>query len=394
MKYNFDTVVNRRNTNSLKWDVAEGELPMWVADMDFKTAPEIIEALQQRVAHGVFGYSDVTEEWRLAIIEWWKKRHHFAMEKDWLIFSTGVVPALSSIVRKLTTPNENVVIQTPVYNIFFNSVVNNGRRVLEAPLAYDGQEYTIDFDDLEKKLANPQTSLMVLCNPHNPVGKIWDRETLGKIGELCKKHHVIVVSDEIHCDLTAPNCEYIPFASVSEDCKNNSITCIAPTKTFNIAGLQTAIVSVPDANLRHKVWRGLNTDEVAEPNAFAIQAAVAAFTKGEEWLEELREYVQGNKECVMDYIEREVPGLSVVPSQATYLLWLDCSRYTGDSKEFAEYIRRETGLYLSEGGQFGGNGKQFLRMNVACPRATVMDGLSRLKKGCEGYGKEDKKRKN
>lgn len=393
MRYDFDTPVNRRNTNSLKWDVAEDELPMWVADMDFQTAPEIVAALQDRVSHGVFGYSDVTAEWYQAIIEWWKRRHNFTMEKEWLIFSTGVVPALSSIVRKLTTPNENVLIQTPVYNIFFNSIVNNGRHVLEAPLTYNGQEYSIDFHDLEEKLADPQTSLMILCNPHNPVGEIWGRETLERIGSMCKRHHVIVVSDEIHCDLSAPGYNYIPFASVSEDCRENSITCIAPTKAFNIAGLQTAIVSVPNDNLRHKVWRGLNTDEVAEPNAFAIQAAIAAFTKGEPWLEELRKYLQGNKECVLDYVEREIPQLSIVSSNATYLLWLDCKKYTEHTKEFAEFIRKKTGLYLSEGSQFGGNGKQFLRMNIACPRATIMDGLDRLKRGCEAYAEQKQSRK-
>ncbi|MCI8408744.1 MAG: pyridoxal phosphate-dependent aminotransferase [Lachnospiraceae bacterium] len=393
MKYDFDTPVNRRNSNSLKWDVAEGELPMWVADMDFKTAPEIIEALRERVSHGVFGYSDVTGEWYQAIIKWWERRHNFTMEKEWLIFSTGIVPAISSIVRKLTTPNEKVLIQTPVYNIFFNSIINNGRQVLQAPLVYNGQEYSIDFQDLEKKLADPQTTLMILCNPHNPIGKIWNRETLEKIGALCKKHHVIVVSDEIHCDLSAPGYNYIPFASVSEDCQDNSITCIAPTKTFNIAGLQTAIVSVPNKNLRHKVWRGLNTDEVAEPNAFAVQATITSFTKGESWLEELRIYLQGNKECVLDYVDREIPQLSIVASDATYLLWLDCKKFTEHTKEFAEFIRKKTGLYLSEGSQFGGNGKQFLRMNIACPRATILDGLNRLKRGCEAYIEEKQNRK-
>ena len=295
MKYDFDTPINRRNTNSLKWDIAENELPMWVADMDFKAAPEIQAAIEQRVAHGVFGYSVIPDEWNQAYIGWWQRRHGLTAEKDWLIFCTGVVPAISSIVRKLTTPAEKVLIQTPVYNIFFNSILNNGREVLENSLKYSGGEYEIDFDDLEKKLSDPQVSLMILCNPHNPVGKIWDKDTLEKIGELCYKHNVVVISDEIHCDLTDPGKEYIPFASVSEKCRNNSITCVAPTKAFNIAGLQTAAVIVPNPALRHKVWRALNTDEVAEPNAFAVQAAIAAFTKGEEWLDELRQYIFENK---------------------------------------------------------------------------------------------------
>ncbi len=272
MPYNFDEPVNRRNTHSLKWDVKEQELPMWVADMDFQTASEIQEAIRERAAHGVFGYSIVPEEWYQAYMGWWEKRHHFSMEKEWLVFCTGVVPAISSMVRKLTTAGENVLVQTPVYNIFFNSIVNNGRNIVESPLRYDGNTYQMDFEDLERKFSDPQTTLMILCNPHNPVGRIWSREELEQVGGLCRKYHVTVISDEIHCDLTSPGQEYIPFASVSENCKNTSITCMAPTKAFNLAGLQTAAVAVPNPNLRHKVWRGLNTDEVAEPNSFAVEA--------------------------------------------------------------------------------------------------------------------------
>ena len=385
MIFDFDTPVNRRNTNSLKWDVAEHELPMWVADMDFQTAPEIREALQSKVAHGVFGYSILPEEWNEAYIQWWKTRHGFAMERDWLIFCTGVVPAISSIVRKLTTPAEKVLIQTPVYNIFFHSIVNNGRQVLESPLRYDGESYQIDFNDLESKLSDPQTTLMILCNPHNPAGIVWDASTLKRIGELCETYHVVVVSDEIHCDLTHPNCHYVPFASVSDACRENSITCMAPTKAFNLASLQTAAISVPNKVLRHKVWRGLNTDEVAEPNAFAVEAAVAAFTKGEAWLDALRDYIYENKKLAASYIGGEIPIVKLVPSQATYLLWLDCSGLMGCAEEAAGYLRRETGLYLSEGRQYGGNGVNFLRMNIACPKSVLQDGLVRLKAGLSSY---------
>lgn len=387
MKYNFDTPINRRNTNSLKWDIAENELPMWVADMDFQTAPEITEAITKRAAHGVFGYTIVPDEWYEAYIGWWKNRHAFQIEKEWMMFCTGVVPAISSIVRKMTTVGENVLIQTPVYNIFFNSIVNNGRNVLQSPLKYDGTAYTIDFADLEEKLSNPQTTMMILCNPHNPVGKIWDRDTLEKIGELCWKHHVLVLSDEIHCDLTAPGSAYIPFASVSETCRKNSITCIAPTKAFNIAGLQTAAVVVPDETLRHKVNRGLNTDEVAEPNVFAVEAAVAAFTKGKPWLEQLRAYIYENRQCVKEFLEKELPEIKLVSENATYLLWLDCNGVSGceDASELAEFVRKKTGLYLSAGGQYGRGGEMFLRMNIACPRESVKDGLERLKEGCRAY---------
>lgn len=385
MKYNFDKLIDRRGMGSLKWDVPEEELPMWVADMDFETAPEIIEYLKDRTTHGIFGYSVVTDEWYEAYISWWSRRHHLKMEKDWLIFCTGVVPAISSIVRKLTTVGENVLIQTPVYNIFFNCIQNNGRNVLESPLVYDGREYAIDFNDLEEKLANPQTTLMILCNPHNPVGKIWDRETLARIGELCAKHHVLVISDEIHCDLTDPGYEYVPFASVSDTCRNISVTCIAPTKTFNIAGLQTAAVAVPDPVLRHKVNRAINTDEAAEPNAFAIGGAIAAFQKGEEWLEELREYLSQNKRCVRSYVEQHIPGMRVVPSQATYLLWLDCSEITEDAGELTQFIRRDSGLYLTKGEEYGVCGRQFIRLNPACPRERLTEGLERLKRSVKNY---------
>ena len=385
MTYDFDTPINRRNTNSLKWNVAENELPMWVADMDFQTAPEITQAIIARAAHGIFGYTDIPDEWYRAYIAWWKQRHDFTLEKDWLIYCTGIVPAVSSIVRKLTAPAEKVLIQTPVYNIFFNSIVNNGRQVLQSHLKYDGNEYSVDFDDLEHKLSDPQTTLMILCNPHNPIGKVWSKEELAKIGELCYKYHVTVVSDEIHCDLTELGLNYVPFASVSELCAQNSITCIAPTKAFNLAGLQTAAVVVLNDNLRHKVWRALNTDEIAEPNAFAVDAAIAAFTKGAGWLDELRTYIQKNKALATAYVEHEISGAKVIPSQATYLLWVDCQKIIGSATEAAQFIRKKTGLYLSEGSQYGGNGEYFLRINIACPRCVLQDGLQRLKKGLAAY---------
>jgi cystathionine beta-lyase len=402
MKYNFDTIIDRRNTNSLKWKVAENELPMWVADMDFETAPEIREAIMERAKQGIFGYTVIPDEWHQAYMDWWKNRHHFDIKKEWLIFSTGVIPSISSIVRKLTTPAEKVLIQTPVYNVFFNSVLNNGRQVIENPLKYDGKNYEIDFDDLEQKLADEQTTLMILCNPHNPIGKIWDRETLARIGELCDRYNVVVISDEIHCDLTDPGRDYVPYASISETCRENSITCIAPTKTFNLAGIQTSAVVVPNNRLRHKVWRGLNTDEVAEPNVFAVDATVAAFTKGGEWLDELRAYIYENKKTVADFIEKEILQITLTPSEATYLLWLNYPNRKDRTSENARVIRKETGLYLSAGKRYGGNGADFLRMNIACPKKVLMDGLERLKKGveaceqqrqensCINYGEEKK----
>ncbi len=384
MNNQFDEKVNRRNTGSMKWDVAENELPMWVADMDFQTAPEITECIMERAEQGVFGYTLVTGEWYQSYQTWWKERHHFEIQKDWLIFCTGVVPAISSIIRKVTTVGENVAVLTPVYNIFFNSILNNGRNVLESRLKYKSNEYQIDFADLEEKLSDPQTTLLLLCNPHNPVGKIWDRETLGKIGDLCSKYHVLVLSDEIHCDITEPGWDYTPFASVSENCLRNSITCVAPTKAFNLAGIQTAAVIVPDVSLRHKVSRGLNTDEVAEPNVFAAIAPVAAFTRGGGWLDNLRAYLWENRRFAEDYIKKEIKSISAVSARATYLLWLDCRRIIGNSTDLCHFIRKHSGLYLSDGNEYR-NGEGFLRMNLACPRQQVEDGLKRLKESVAAY---------
>ena len=398
MTYDFDTVISRKNTASLKWDVKDNELPMWVADMDFKTAPEIIKDLDQRVAHGVFGYSIIPDEWYDAYITWWKKRHGFEIEKEWLIFTTGVIPAISSTVRKLTTPNEKVVIQTPVYNVFFNCIFNNGCRVLQNALIYENGNYRMDFEDLEKKLSDPQTTLMILCNPQNPSGKIWDRETLEKVGDLCVKYNVAVISDEIHCDIVTPGKKYIPFASVSTNCRACSITCIAPTKTFNLAGLHTAAVFIPNPYLRHKIWRALNTDEVAEPNAFAVTAAVSAFTKGEPWLDELNEYIYNNRKITEDYIAENIPMIKAVRGEATYLIWLDikdissklCDRL--DTKKISrfvtEYIREKTGLFMTEGDEYGDSGEGFIRINVACPKSMLSDGLKRLKNGIDMLVKE------
>lgn len=377
----FDEIIDRRNTGSLKWDVKENELPMWVADMDFTAAPIIREAIMRRAAHGVFGYSIIPDEWYDTYVSWWKNRHGLNMEKDWLIFTTGIVPAISSIVRKLTTPAENVVVLTPVYNIFYNSILNNGRRVLPCDLIYENGEYSIDFSALEQALKDEQTTLMILCNPHNPIGKIWDRDTLMKIGELCKKYSVTVVSDEIHCDITAPGKMYTPFASVNETCRDISITCLAPTKAFNLAGLQTAAVAVADPVLRHRVWRGLNTDEVAEPNVFAVPAAVAAFTKGEQWLDEFRDYVFENRRIADGFIKENIPEIFSVKGDATYLMWLDCKKTGLDSDALAESLRKNTGLFVSSGTQYGGNGRDFLRVNIACPRAVLYDGLDRLNRG-------------
>ena len=387
MNYDFDTVTERRQTYASKWDVKEGELPLSMADMEFKVAPQIREALQRRLDNGIYGYTDVPDIWYEAYTGWWKKRHGFGIRKEDLIFCTGVIPAISSAVRKLTTPAEKVLLQTPVYNIFYNSILNNGRQVLENRLRYEDGIYSVDWKDLEEKLSDPQTSLMILCNPHNPIGKIWDRDTLGRIGELCFRYHVTVISDEIHCDITDPGKEYVPFASVSEVCRNISVTCMAPTKCFNIAGLQTAAVMASDPVLHHRMWRALNTDEVAEPSAFAVDAAVAAFNDGGEWLDEMRSYVYENKKLVREAASR-IPGLRVIDSDATYLLWLDVSAIDEDADRISCHLRKETGLILSRGSVYGPGGESFLRLNTACPRSMMEDGIRRLTEGLGSYRKD------
>ena len=396
--YDFDSIISRKDTASLKWDVKEGELPMWVADMDFKCAPQLIEALQKRVAHGVFGYSEVPDEWYDAYISWWRRRHGLEINKEWLIFCNGVIPAISSTVRKITTPGEKVVIQTPVYSVFFNSIFNNGCRVLQNALIYEDGRYRMDFDDLEKKLSDPQTSLMILCNPQNPSGMIWDRKTLERVGDLCVRYNVAVISDEIHCDLVTPGKKYVPFASVSTNCRACSITCVAPTKAFNLAGLHTAAVIIPNEFLRHKIWRALNTDEVAEPNAFAVTAAVCAFNECEDWLDSLNEYIYKNRMMLEDYVRENIPYIKVFKGDATYLVWLDISGITSKligrvscryiSRFVADHIREKTGLYISQGAEFGEAGEGFLRINIACPQSMLKDGLERLKTGTDLLIKE------
>lgn len=385
MKYDFDSINNRRNTNSLKWDVMNHELPMWVADMDFKTAPGIIRAMEKRVESGIYGYNVIPDEWKKAIINWWSRRHNFHIHKDWLIFCTGVVPAITCAVKRMTNVGDNVVIQTPVYDIFFHSVENQGRHVLENKLIYDGIEYQINFHDLEEKLSNPRTTMMILCNPHNPVGKIWSASELAKIGELCDKYGVVVLSDEIHCDITDPGESYTPFASVSRINENNSITCVSATKAFNIAGLQTAAVIIPSKKIFNIMERGLNSDEVAEPNTFATDVVIAAFNEGEEWLLELRKYIYDNKKFVMEYLSTNIPNVKLVSSKATYLLWLDCGRVISDTTELVEFIRQRTGLYVLSGSQYRGDSSQFIRMNIACPRSVVEEGMKLFKSGIEAY---------
>ena len=383
----FDKVINRRGTGSLKWDVKDNELPMWVADMDFTTAPCITEAILNKASSGVFGYQIVPDEWYDAIDRWWRTRHGLTIPKDWLCFTTGVVPAITSCVNHLTKLGDNVVTMTPVYDIFFHSIENTGRVTCECPLVYDGEGYSIDFADLEVKLSEPKTTLLILCNPHNPIGKVWSKEELATIGTLCHKHGVTVLSDEIHCDLTELGVEYVPFASVSKVCQDISITAISASKAFSIPGLQSAAVFVPNELLRDRVVSALNHDEVAEPNVFACDAVIAAFNEGGNWLDEVRKYISANRKCVAQYLTANLPELKLIKQDATYLLWVDCSAVTDDAEMFCNFIREKTGLYLNCGTKYRGNGRYFVRLNVACPNSVLLDGLNRFKSGVQQYKK-------
>ena len=384
MKYDFDTPVDRRGTDSLKWDTREGELPMWVADMDFAAPPKVIEALQNKLDSQVFGYHIVPDRFARSVAEWWTRRHRWAVNPEWVIFVTGVVPAVTSIVKRLTNVGDDVVIMTPVYDIFFHSIENTGRHVAESPLLYRDGSYLVDWEGLEAQLARPNATLMILCNPHNPTGHVWSKEELSMIGYLCARHGVKVLSDEIHCDLTLPDVRYNPFGEVTGNA-DDLVVCVSASKAFNLAGLQGAAVIVPNPTLRRVVERGLNADEVAEPNAFAIAGITAAFDHSADWLDELRVYLAQNRLAVEDFLAKELPVLHSVKQEATYLMWLDVSQVTFDADDLCRHIRATTGLWITAGNQYRGDGKGFVRVNIACPRSTLSDGLERLKKGIETY---------
>lgn len=389
MMFNFDMLIDRRHTNSLKWNVRDGMLPMWVADMDFQTAPCVQKAIQQKAELGIFGYHDIPEAYFESYQGWWKKRHDFEIKREWMVFSSGVVAAISSIVRKLTTPAEKVLLQSPVYNIFYNSILNNGREVISNDLVYEHGSYTIDFEDLERKLADPQTTLMILCNPHNPIGRIWSKEELARIGALCHKHHVLVISDEVHCDLVVPAMQYTPFASVNAQCADISITCLSGSKAFNLAGLQAACMVIPNEYVRHRVWRGLNTDEVAEPNSFACEATIAAFQEGEEWLQELAQYLYENRRIASKFLKERLPKLHLVDATATYLLWIDCFALSIDVERLCMYLEEQKNLKITSGASYGKNGASFIRINAACPKKRLLEGLKRLQEGIEEFIAQD-----
>lgn len=383
MKYDFDEIVPRRDTNSYKWDAAseEGVLPMWVADMDFRTAPTVVEALRRRVEHGIFGYTKVPSAYYEAVINWFARRHGWQIDREWIIYTSGVVPALSAVIKALTIPGDRVLVQTPVYNCFFSSIRNNGCEVVTSPLVYMNETYRINFEDLERKAADAKVKLLLLCNPHNPAGRVWTRQELIRIGEICLRNDVTVVADEIHCELVYPGHTYISFASISEDFRKYSVTCTSPSKSFNLAGLQIANIIVADEYMRMKIDKVININEVCDVNPFGVEALMAAYNHGEEWLEELKHYLSVNYNYLKAYFNEYLPQFPVVMLEGTYLVWVDCSVLKRSSKEIVETLLKEEKLWVNEGSMYGEVGEGFIRVNIACPRQTLIDGLHRLKRG-------------
>jgi len=383
MKYDFDEIISRRNSNSYKWDAVmeEGVLPMWVADMDFRTAPAVVEVLRKRMDHGIFGYTKVPPIYYDAIINWFTRRHGWQIDRDWIIYTSGVVPALSAIIKALTVPGDRVLVQTPVYNCFFSSIRNNGCEIVANPLVYTNGTYRIDFDDLARKATDPKVKLLLLCNPHNPVGRVWTRTELMCIGEICLRNDVLVVADEIHCELVYSGHTYIPFASISDDFRNRSVTCTSPSKAFNLAGLQIANIFAADESVRVKIDKAINLNEVCDVNPFGVEALVAAYNDGEEWLEELKCYLSDNYLYMRTFFNKYLPQFPVVKLEGTYLVWVDCSVLNRSSKEIAEILLKAEKLWINEGSMYGEAGEGFIRINIACPRQILIDGLNRLKRG-------------
>lgn len=347
--------------------------------MDFRTAPAITEALARRVAHGIFGYVRVPDEYYTAVTRWFERRHHWTFRKEWMIYTSGVVPAVSAVIKALTEPGDGVVVQTPVYNCFFSSIRNNGCRVVTNPLIYEDGTYHIDFDDLERKVKEPGVKLLLLCNPHNPAGRVWTREELCRIGEICLRNNVTVLSDEIHCELVFSGHTYTPYASVSEEHLWNSVTCVSPSKSFNIAGLQIASIIARDEAVRQRIDRAININEVCDVNPFGVEATIAAYNEGEDWLLELLDYLKANYDCLCAFFRTHLPEIPVTKLEGTYLVWTDCRALHLPSDTLQTRLLETTGLWLNSGTMYGAEGEGFLRWNIACPRSVLQDALSRFK---------------
>ena len=386
MKYNFDEIINRQGTQSMKWDPSalkdqfgqEDLLPMWVADMDFKCPEPVIKALADRVAHGIYGYTQRDEAYYNAVMGWMEKRHGWTIEKEWMVFTPGIVPAVNFILQSFCRPGDQVIIQNPVYYPFLNAINNNGCRPLFNRLQYREGKYTMDFGDLEEKARDPRTKILILCSPHNPVGRVWTKEELIRLGEICLKNKVWVISDEIHSDLILKGHTHTPFAKLSEAFAMGSITCTAPSKTFNIAGLQTSNLIIPNGDIRQELIRTLERHHVQMSNCFGVTATTAAYTHGEEWLEQMLDYLQGNVEFIQEFLEERMPEVKLIRPEGTYLAWLDFTAVSDNAPKLENLIQKKAGVALDEGYIFGAGGEGFERINIACPRILIEKALKRI----------------
>lgn len=386
MEYDFSRPTERRGTDSYKWDSApEADIiPLWVADMDFETFPGITESLQRRVAHGIFGYTRVPEAYYEAVCNWFGKHHGWHINREDIIYTSGVVPAVSAVIKALTLPGDQVIVQGPVYNCFFSSIRNNGCETVSNSLIYNKEElrYEIDFDDLERKLAHERARLMLICNPHNPGGRVWTRDELTRVAELCRKYGVRVVSDEIHCELTLYDNEYVPFGSLPDELSHGSITCCSPSKAFNTAGLQIANIVCRDAEVRNRIDRAININEVCDVNPFGVIALQAAYSdEGYEWLTQLRAYISSNYDLLRERFARELPKCKVMRMEGTYLAWIDCSELHISSDEIEEMLMHENKVWVNAGSMYGTEGAAFIRINMACTSELLNEGITRIVNG-------------
>ena len=389
MRYNFDEIVPRRGTGSLKWDACPDQnvLPFWVADMDFRTADCIQDALINRARHGIYGYASITDSYYDAVINWFATRHGWKIEREWILPVSGVIPALSAAIGTYMPHGGKVLVQSPAYNHFFISLEQNGCEAVSAELIRVGNTYRMDFDALEEKASDPDISLMILCNPQNPVGRVWSRDELRRVGEICLRHGVTVVSDEIHCELAAPCYAYAPFATVGEDIARNAIICVSPTKPFNMAGVKIANIIIPDPDIRERVRKVVEQREISGPGPFGIDALTAAYSEGgAEWLDELNVYISDNYEYMREYIEKYLPAFPIMKLEGTYLVWMDCSALGITSAALEETLKAEAGIWINAGTMYGPGGEGYMRWNIACPRSILEEGLQRFRAFVEKTG--------
>jgi len=390
MKYNFDTVIDRLSTNSAKWSLRkeltglEDVLPLWVADMDFACAPEIVEALKERVAHPIYGYTASSEKYYSGLIEWMKKRHDWGgIQRDWIGFTPGVVAGFNYAIQAYSHPGDKVILQPPVYYPMKMAIDNNGRRMVENPLKIVNGRYVMDYEDLEKKI-DGRTKMIILCSPHNPVGRVWTRKELEQLVEVCEKKDIVIVSDEIHFDLILGKTKHTCTATISEEAMQRTVTLVAPSKTFNLAGLSNSSAIIPNKKLRDSFLNVLEGNGVHFANTFGMVSQEAAYMSGEAWLDELLVYLRGNLKYLEDFIEKKIPGLKVYPLEGTYLAWVDCSSLSLSDEKLKDFMLKKAKLWLDEGTMFGSGGSMFMRVNIACPRSTLKMALERLEKAVKG----------